>query len=288
MVESALEERTWLVAVDGSKASKDAFFVALEDFYVDKKDKIIVVSVTDMMKTSLPYEYQPSTIANDYKIELLSKLHPSHYSIILAEKKEGKNVHETILQQAEEKNATAIFIGYHGRKGPKLDPSIMGQTVRYSTNNATRPIVIVKFPYFRAKARSGVFTYMICLDGSSKSFKVLEALHTFSKPGDKFVAVTVQSTPDEETIEKIAAHIKKFEERAKMRIDYLTLKAEDAETIHGPVVDFVNRNEDYKVDFVMFSSWGLKTEVGKLAALTIGSFATKLISFVQANLIMIP
>lgn len=57
---------------------------------------------------------------NDYKMELLPKLHPSYYEILLKERKEGRNVHETILEVADDKKADAVFIGYHGRKGPKL------------------------------------------------------------------------------------------------------------------------------------------------------------------------
>lgn len=53
-------------------------------------------------------------------MELLPKLHPSYYEILLKERKEGRNVHETILEVADDKKADAVFIGYHGRKGPKL------------------------------------------------------------------------------------------------------------------------------------------------------------------------
>ena len=90
----------------------------IKEFY-SPEDRVEVISITDPTKTYLPYEYLPTTIYNDYKTELLSKIHPSKYSIILKAKQEGNTVREEILGEIEGGSACALFIGYHGRKGEK-------------------------------------------------------------------------------------------------------------------------------------------------------------------------
>jgi hypothetical protein len=44
----------------------------------------------------------------------------------MAKEKEGQTAKELLNQISSEKKADVCVVGYHGRKGPKNDPSIMG------------------------------------------------------------------------------------------------------------------------------------------------------------------
>lgn len=42
-------------------------------------------------------------------------------------------------------------VGFHGRKGPKADPTVMGTAVQYMATNTTQPILILKRPKRRSE-----------------------------------------------------------------------------------------------------------------------------------------
>jgi nucleotide-binding universal stress UspA family protein len=45
---------------------------------------------------------------------------------------------------AIENKIDVTVVGYHGRKGPKDDPTIMGSAVQFMAQNSGSPILIVK------------------------------------------------------------------------------------------------------------------------------------------------
>ena len=45
---------------------------------------------------------------------------------------------------ADENKADVTVVGYHGRKGPKEDPTIMGTAVQYLAVNSNTPVLIIK------------------------------------------------------------------------------------------------------------------------------------------------
>jgi nucleotide-binding universal stress UspA family protein len=46
-------------------------------------------------------------------------------------------------------HADILVTGYHGRKGPKEDPTVMGSNVNHLSINATKPVLIIKDPHTR-------------------------------------------------------------------------------------------------------------------------------------------
>jgi len=46
-------------------------------------------------------------------------------------------------------------VGYHGRKGPKEDPTVMGTAVQYMSVHAAAPVLILKDPIGRDKKIGG-------------------------------------------------------------------------------------------------------------------------------------
>jgi hypothetical protein len=59
-------------------------------------------------------------------------------------------------------------VGFHGRKGPKVDPTVMGSAVQYLSIEAVTPILIVKEVHNK-KDRPNGFRFCACVDGSAKS-----------------------------------------------------------------------------------------------------------------------
>jgi hypothetical protein len=54
----------------------------------------------------------------------------------------------------------------HGRKGPKMDHTIAGSTVKFLADEAHTPICIVKDPRTREMKTDGKYRFGVCYDGS--------------------------------------------------------------------------------------------------------------------------
>jgi len=74
-------------------------------------------------------------------------------------------------------------VGYHGRKGPKEDPTVMGSAVQYMSIESYCPTLIIKDPALR-KDRPGGYRFGCCVDGSKKSYEALEFIRKVRGPED--------------------------------------------------------------------------------------------------------
>lgn len=83
-----------------------------------------------------------------------------------------KDTNDYIEEMISAHKLDFIAIGYHGRKGPKEDPSIFGSSVYNMSLNAMCPILIIKNEVDRKKKPS--FNWLICTDGSEYSLKGFE------------------------------------------------------------------------------------------------------------------
>ena len=85
--------------------------------------------------------------------------------------KNGDTAKELLNQIAFENKVDLAVVGYHGRKGPKEDPTVMGTAVQYMAVHAQAPVLILKDPIGRDKKIGGQYVFGCCVDGSSKSLK---------------------------------------------------------------------------------------------------------------------
>ena len=67
---------------------------------------------------------------------------------------------------AIERNIDVQVVGFHGRKGPKQDPTVMGSAVMFLSVNTAAPILIVKDPIDRSTKANGAYSHALCSDGS--------------------------------------------------------------------------------------------------------------------------
>mmetsp|Transcript_39181 Transcript_39181/g.34866 ORF Transcript_39181/g.34866 Transcript_39181/m.34866 type:complete len:119 (+) Transcript_39181:60-416(+) len=116
MVDVDVPHYKWVIAVDGSDHSMEAFNQCFKEFY-ENDDHISVVSVTDKSKSYLPLKFQPNAIYDTYHTILLSHVTKEHYNIKMIEKNKDTPVRKHVLEYVNEEKATMLFFGYRGRKG---------------------------------------------------------------------------------------------------------------------------------------------------------------------------
>ena len=69
-----------------------------------------------------------------------------------------------------------MVVGFHGRKGPKEDNTVMGSGVTYLSMEAVCPVLIIKDHVDRTKKANGVYQHACCIDDSQQSYKALEMI----------------------------------------------------------------------------------------------------------------
>lgn len=91
---------------------------------------------------------------------------------------------EVLMAIATDCEADICVVGYHGRKGPKEDPTVMGSAVQYLTTGSTCPTLIIKDPVSLADTPENLYRYACCIDGSEKSMKALGLICTVKHKTD--------------------------------------------------------------------------------------------------------
>ena len=82
---------------------------------------------------------------------MVSEVKKSQYKIIIQERDPNKKVSikDQIIRAANSDtvDATYLFMGFHGRKGPKMEKLLMGSTLKAMSWNTKAPVFIVNsFP----------------------------------------------------------------------------------------------------------------------------------------------
>ncbi|CAD8087119.1 unnamed protein product [Paramecium primaurelia] len=278
-----LNKSNIMVATDGSQASKQAFFQAVEFFeYKNIFNQIIVTHVSDGSKTYLPFEFQSTTIYEDYKVELLSRYPEANYQLVFQEKAQGQeNVRNQILSIAGDLNVSYLIVGFNGRKGVKQDVTILGQTVRNSVYNSKVPLIAVKKLYKRDETNG--FKFVVCIDGSKKSYKSLESAIALSFDERDSLLICFAPTPDREAFgTTIKTKVEEFMGKYQRKWQYKQLDA-SYRAIEN-VIEMINNSDD--LDFVVFGSNGYRAQLENKTFF--GSTADELLKKAKANIIMVP
>ena len=97
------------------------------------------------------------------------------YHWIEHELADGQIAKEILVDQAVEHGVDVMVVGFHGRKGPKDDPTIMGSAVQFMSINCPKPIIVIKDPHKRQERPNG-YSLAVCVDGSDNSIRALNLL----------------------------------------------------------------------------------------------------------------
>lgn len=115
----------------------------------------------------------------------------------------GETPKSVLNRIAREKEVDVTCVGWHGRKGPKEDPTVMGSAVHWMAQNAAGPVLIIKDGLTREKSPDGIFKFGILIDGSKQSMKGLDLMIRMCGPKDQIITITCnQSNIDASKVEK--------------------------------------------------------------------------------------
>lgn len=140
------ESFKWMVCHDGSEQSVQALKCTRWSLMDEKNDKLVVAHCWSAKKD----EYLPMDMKCDFirdKVDTECIALGSRWNFDAMEMIEGgKSAKELLNEAASRNNANVAVVGYHGRKGPKADPTVMGTAVQYMGINTSVPIFILKDP----------------------------------------------------------------------------------------------------------------------------------------------
>lgn len=98
--------------------------------------------------------------------------------------KEDETAKIVLTNLAKEFEADLTVVGYHGRKGEKEDPTVMGSAVQFMSIHSYTPTLIVK-RQVRREDRPNGYALGICIDGSRKSMAALKLLCEMRSQNDR-------------------------------------------------------------------------------------------------------
>lgn len=186
------ESFKWMVCHDGSLQSVEALKITRWSLMDEKKDKVVVAHCWSAAKN----EYLPM----DMKLDFIKDKSDTD-CIALGDRwtfdgiemvEGGKSAKELLNESAEKHQAHVAVVGYHGRKGEKADPTIMGSAVQFMGINSSVPLFIVKDPIARKTKENKAFRFAACCDGSAQSLKALTYIAKMRQPQDSIEIIVCE------------------------------------------------------------------------------------------------
>lgn len=167
-MDSSGENLKWMVCHDGSKASCDALSETFGSLMKDHDD-LTVAHIYDMEKEKyLKFDLKKDYIRGTCEAQCVS-LGPRYFFIeqeFNPKDHTGESIKSLLNNIAIEREINIQVVGFHGRKGPKLDPTVMGTAVQYLSLNTCSPVLILKDPIDRKSKEKLAYTHALCTDGS--------------------------------------------------------------------------------------------------------------------------
>jgi hypothetical protein len=135
---------------------------------------------------------KPGAIEARYSGEIL-KFDKNQGDYICDEVGIGSTTKDRMMIMAEERNTTMLVVGYHGRKGPKSDPTVLGSAVQHLGVNSYCPVAIVKVRNIRSSKANGAMKWCVCFDGAPSSMEGFEQiLKLMDRDRDSIEVITIQ------------------------------------------------------------------------------------------------
>lgn len=160
----------FMVCHDGSQASCTALTQTLNDLMQKQRGDSLTVAHcwSDEKESYLKFDLKKDYIREQCEAETISL--GTKYFYDEEEIIDGENTAKSLLTSIATKRKVDIsVVGFHGRKGPKADPTIMGSAVQFMSVNTTQPIMILKRPKRRNQKEKGAYNHALCCDGSAQS-----------------------------------------------------------------------------------------------------------------------
>lgn len=246
-----------MVCHDGSAASKEALEAVYHGLLRDA-DKLSVAHVMCEEKEKyLSYDLKENYIKSQTEALCASLGERFKYHSKALDTAEHETAKHALGVLATEYHATIQVVGFHGRKGPKADPTVMGSAVQFLSIEAVAPILIIKDPHNR-KDRPNGFRFCACVDGSEKSLKALKMICDVKSPGDKItVIICEQANLDTGKVCDIVAY--NLEESGCLEDAIVeVLSSEDGKSAATIIREYLlaAADRDHYVDYIMLGNQG--------------------------------
>lgn len=276
----------FFVAVDGSESSFTAFEM-MRDGLFKAGDDVEVAHISNANKQNVPFHYRPKAIAARYQGELL-KMERSEEDFVCEEIRLGLSTKETMMELASEREASMMVVGYHGRKGPKSDPTVLGTAVQFLGVEAAAPVAIVKVRNCRQNKPEGAFKWAVCFDGADCSLAGFDQVFKImDKNKDSLEVITVaKADMNSEQIEKMALD---YCQNEGVNASFNVIKYNAERYIYEQINDWVmeKAGKSEYVDFLCLTNngadFGSHDEKKYL-----GAVASGLIRHSKQNIIFVP
>lgn len=253
----------------------------VRDDLMRSNDYIIVMHIFDNSKAYLPNELRSDYIYRTTESELLPYLSPSRYNLIWMPRDPSISTRQQLVETAQNQNANIMVVGFHGRRGPKQDPTVMGSSVDHSLQMGNFNLLIVKLQVHRSLVPRGSFNWVVLADGSAKSEQAFRtAASLVRRDVDEVYVihgqVTAGETLKEHYDELLASH--------SLRGNYIDLLI-NRSSFGEELIEFLNTWE-VRVDFTALGAYGTSAyrsgSFGK-----VGSVANDIIKNVKTNILII-
>jgi nucleotide-binding universal stress UspA family protein len=277
----------YMVCNDGSEASTDALQTIYHGLLREKDEMYVSLAWSLYKEEYLPYNQKKDYIKN-MAISSCAAL-GKRFHWVEHELKEGQVAKEVLVTLAEDNHIDVMVVGFHGRKGPKADPTVMGSAVQYMSIQCKKPVLVIKDPHKRAERPNG-YNLAVCVDGSDHSIRALDMLCDLCGDKDKIVIIVCeQSNIDVKKVtDKIDFHL---EEKNCHHLNKSTIKVLPAETGRKPC-DIIREYllahvaEEY-IDFILVGNKGADFS-DKNTEKYIGSVANAILRNTKINCLFFP
>mmetsp|Transcript_10661 Transcript_10661/g.20675 ORF Transcript_10661/g.20675 Transcript_10661/m.20675 type:complete len:255 (+) Transcript_10661:128-892(+) len=243
-------------------------------------DRIVVVHVFDNTKTYLAPELRSEFIYRTTESELMPYFKPTQYSLVWVGRDPNKTTRQQLLELAEYNRADVMVVGFHGRRGPKQDPTVMGSAVDFSLQQGSFSLLIVKNQLHRTRVLNGSFNWVVLTDGSAKAEKSFKtAISMMQRERDNLYVIHGRTNPTESLRHSYESHFPTYGVNGV----YIDLDIKRSSFI-DQLIDFLNSWE-VRIDITVVGVHG--STAGSVGAESVGSVTFDVIKYVHSNILVI-
>jgi nucleotide-binding universal stress UspA family protein len=243
-----------------------------------ENDRLVIIHVFDDSKTYLAPELRSDYIYQTTESQLLPYLRPDQYSLAWVAKSRHKTTRKQILETAKFQGIDLMVVGYHGRRGPKEDQTVMGSAVDLSLQEGSFSLLIVKNPVSRTELH-GSFNWVILTDGSSKAAQSFTIAASMMRKRDCLYVIHGRVDPSD----TLRPHYDSQFTSHGVRGTYLDIDIR-RQTFIEELIDFLN-NWEVRVDITVVGVHG--NTASETGATHVGSVTFDIIKHVKSNILVI-
>ena len=249
------EHFKWFVCHDGSKDSEAAFQVCRWSLMSDKNDHLTLAHVWNAEKNEyLPDNMKEAYIKSQGDTECIAL--GTRYFFWSQELVKGEATAKELLNEgAKERNSDIIVVGFHGRKGPKEDPTVLGTAVQYLGLHTACPVFILKKPIARKEVEDRSFRFAAAVDGSAESLKSIDYICKMRQEQDRVEVIICEQANISTNHVKDTVMTMLEEAGADANASVTILPAEGGRRSADLIRDYVDDKAEY-IDFMFVGNKG--------------------------------